>query len=75
MEAMRAEGVNVNALAPHGYPLICIAAQGGHVDMAEFLIAQGADVNARHPQLGCSPLHMTAEEGKAEMARFRQTRT
>ena len=67
--------MNVNALAPHGYPLICIAAQGGHVDMAEFLIAQGADVNARHPQLGCSPLHMTAEEGKAEMARFRQTRT
>jgi ankyrin repeat protein len=70
MEAMRAEGVNVSALAPHGYPLLCIAAQGGHVDMAEFLMAQGADVNARHPQLGCTPLHMAAEEGKADMARF-----
>jgi len=70
MEAMLAEGVNVNALAPHGYPLICIAAQGGHVDMAEFLIAQGADVNAGHPQLGCTPLHEAAQEGKAEMARF-----
>jgi ankyrin repeat protein len=70
MEAMRADGVNVNALAPHGYPLICIAAQGGHVDMAEFLISQGADVNAGHPQLGCTPLHGAAQEGKAEMARF-----
>jgi ankyrin repeat protein len=70
MEAMLAEGVNVNALAPHGYPLICIAAQGGHVDMAEFLIAQGADVNAGHPQLGCTPLHGAAQEGKAEMTRF-----
>ena len=70
MEAMRAEGVNVNALAPHGYPLLCIAVQGGHVDMAEFLIAQGADVNASHPQLGCTPLHGAAEEGKAEMAKF-----
>ena len=70
MEVMRAEGVNVYALAPHGYPLICIAAKGGHVDMAEFLISQGADVNAGHPQLGCTPLHMAAEEGKADMARF-----
>ena len=71
MEAMRAEGVNINALASHGgYPLICIAVQGGHVDMAEFLIAQGADVNASHPQLGCTPLHGAAEEGKAEMAKF-----
>jgi ankyrin repeat protein len=70
MEAMLAEGVNLNALAPHGYPLICIAAQGGHVDMAEFLMAQGADVNAGHPQLGCTPLHQAAQEGKAEMARF-----
>lgn len=70
VEAMRAEGVNVNALAPHGYPLICIAAQGGHVDMAEFLIAQGADVNASDPQLGCTPLHEAAQEGKAEMATF-----
>ena len=70
MEAMRAEGVNLNALAPHGYPLICIAAQGGHVDMAEFLMAQGADVNAGHPQLGCTPLHGAAQEGKAEMTRF-----
>ncbi|MCX5674731.1 MAG: ankyrin repeat domain-containing protein [Planctomycetota bacterium] len=70
MEAMRAEGVNVSALAPHGYPLICIAAQGGHVDMAEFLIAQGADVNASHPQLGYTPLHQAAQEGKAGMARF-----
>ena len=70
MEAMRAEGVNVTALAPHGYPLLCIAAQGGHVDMAEFLMAQGADVNASHPQLGSTPLHAAAEEGKADMAKF-----
>jgi ankyrin repeat protein len=70
MEAMRAEGVNVNALAPHGYPLIYIAAMGGHVDMAEFLMAQGADVNASHPQLGCTPLHGAAQEDKAEMAKF-----
>jgi ankyrin repeat protein len=70
MEAMLAEGVDVNALAPHGYPLLCIAAQGGHVDMAEFLIAQGADVNARHPQLGDTPLHSAAQDGKAEMAKY-----
>jgi len=70
MEAMLAEGVNLSALAPHGYPLICIAAQGGHVEMAEFLMAHGVDVNAGHPQPGCTPLHQAAQEGKAEMARF-----
>jgi hypothetical protein len=68
-------GIQINFVKPGGgkegaYPLIYIAAQGGHVDMAEFLIAQGADVNASDPQLGCTPLHGAAQEGKAEMTRF-----
>jgi ankyrin repeat protein len=70
LEAMLAEGVNLGALAPYGYPLLCIAAQAGHVDMAEFLIAHGADVNAGHPQLGYTPLRQAVQYGKAEMAKY-----
>ena len=43
------------------------AAEKGYIEMAEFLLANGADVNARS-NVGCTPLSLAADEGHKDIA-------
>ena len=47
--------------------LLHLAAQGGHKEIAELLIAAGADVNAKN-KYGTTPLHKAAFYGHKEIA-------
>jgi ankyrin repeat protein len=47
--------------------LLTRAAFSGYYKTAEFLLAYGVDVNNNDSQLGEAPLHIAAEEGKAEI--------
>ena len=46
-----------------------MAAYGGHTNVANFLIAEGANVNAV-TKTGATPLHMAADAGRKAMAKL-----
>ena len=50
-----------------GVTLLQMAAGEGHKEIAELLIAKGADVNVRG-HFGMTPLNMADDEGEKEMA-------
>lgn len=50
--------------------LLHLAAREGHKDIAEFLIANGADVNAKEAANDETPLHMAALEGYKDIAKL-----
>lgn len=52
-----------------GWTALHYAAFGGHVRICQFLIAQGAPINAPAPN-GTTPLMMAAREGQAEVVRI-----
>ncbi len=60
------EGADVNAKWNSDTPL-CVAVDGGQMDIVELLIAKGADVNAGDDS---TPLHMAAWHGSEEIARL-----
>ncbi|MEM7538295.1 MAG: sigma-70 family RNA polymerase sigma factor [Chloroflexota bacterium] len=47
-----------------------ITARGGHVDVAQFLLSQGADVNSKAEDGDVTPLHIAAAWGQLGMIRF-----
>ena len=60
------EGVDVNAKFKDGWTPLHMAAEGGHREIVDLLIAKGADINATAgwgDGVGWTPLHMAAEEG------------
>jgi ankyrin repeat protein len=62
------EAGGANATGAHGIPLLYHAVIGGHAEIAEMLLAQGADVNAG---AGGSPaLHGAVMFGRADMAEW-----
>jgi hypothetical protein len=48
-------------------PPLHLAAGGGHRDVVEFLVSQGANINETDSSLGWSPVHYAASSGHAEM--------
>jgi len=52
-----------------GYTPLIIAVDEGKKDMVEFLISQGADVNASGEK-GLRPLHTAAQKGNADIAKL-----
>ena len=46
MELLITKGANVNAKDEDNYTALILASKKGHKDVAELLIAKGADVNA-----------------------------
>ena len=52
-----------------GVTPLAYAAGFGHMEVLEFLVARGADVNARDPR-GLSALHLTAYTGQLQALRF-----
>ena len=60
------EGVNVNAKFKDGWTPLHMAAEGGHREIVDLLIAKGADINATAGAgdgVGWTPLHEAAEGG------------
>ncbi|MDP7560466.1 MAG: ankyrin repeat domain-containing protein, partial [Planctomycetota bacterium] len=56
----------VNAKRPRGQSLLHSAVYGGRKEIAELLLANGADVNAKD-RYGYTPLHFAALEGRKEI--------
>ena len=61
------EDVNRRAKGSGGYTPLFAAIFGGHNDVAKFLIAKGADVNAKD-MAGQTPLHCACEHGNKDGA-------
>ena len=61
-----AADADVNAKR-YGWTPLCEAAINGHKEIAELLIANGADVNAKDDR-GWTPLHLAASGGHKEIA-------
>lgn len=57
------------AKGPAGEPLILVAVVAGQKEIAEYLLAQGADINAAQAD-GYTPLHVAARNGNEEMIKF-----
>ena len=57
----------VSSRNQYGWTLLHLAARLGREDIAELLLANGADVNARD-RLGLTPLHDAANAGRTEVA-------
>jgi ankyrin repeat protein len=53
-----ADGADVNGKDPGGYTPLHWAAWGGHTEVAELLIAKGAEVNAMSYEFAATPLDL-----------------
>ena len=63
-----AAGTDVNAKDKYGESPLLFAATFGHKEIAELLIANGADVNTKIDKIGMTPLHWAAWGGHTEVA-------
>ena len=69
-----ANSADVNAVCKHGTPLHLAVASRTEmedkrsVEIIEKLLAHGADVNAKSPSRGRTPLHQAAERGRYKLA-------
>lgn len=57
------------AKGPDGESLILVAVAAGQKEIAAYLLAQGADINATQTG-GYTPLHIAAKNGNEEMIQF-----
>ena len=62
-----AAGTDVNARGADGVTALLYAAAKGHKEIAELLIANGADVDAAKAKDGVTPLHVAAASGHTEV--------
>ena len=62
-----AAGVDVNAKDKYGESPLLFAATFGHKEIAELLIANGADVNTKIDKIGMTPLHIATGQGYKEI--------
>lgn len=65
-----AQGHNVNHEARDGETPLSAAAQGKRLEVAQFLLEKGADVNHRNSLGGDTPLMAAAKSGNVEMAKL-----
>ena len=63
-----AEGATVNDKDHDGGSPLIYASGEGHIELSEFLIAKGADLNAKAGYPETSPLHGAASENHKEIA-------
>jgi ankyrin repeat protein len=69
VNALIAQGADVNALDPNGDAPLVMAAYGGHTDIVRALLAAGADVAAVDPGMKATALHAAAYAGRTEAAK------
>ncbi len=70
VELLLTRGANTAAQAAWVPPPLCLAAQKGYMDIAGFLLLEGADVNIRDLSMGNTPLYHAAYFGQAVMICF-----
>ncbi len=68
VKAFIQEGIDVNTKVHGCTPLHC-AARYGHKEVAELLIAKGADINAKDTR-GRTPIALAINQGRKEMAKL-----
>lgn len=68
VKSLIAGKVDLNKKAERGYAPLHWAVKAGHKDVAELLIANSADINARTGSGGWAPLHMTVMQSNKDMA-------
>ena len=64
------EGADVNNTDPSGCTVLMIASKEGHTEIAELLIANGADMSMLLTHKGRTALMHSSEEGHTEIAEF-----
>jgi hypothetical protein len=69
VEALLAQGAQVNAIDDSGFAALHWAAMGGKLEIAQCLVEHGADVNVRS-RTGCTPLHPAARTGELDMIQY-----
>lgn len=56
--------INIKSVGSNQVTALWLASQAGHITIAKWLIAEGADVNTADTKNGCSALHIAAQEKK-----------
>src|SRR5205823_2029113 len=69
VEALLAQGVDVNAKTHYGGTAIWFAAYKGHLGVVKLLLQHKADLNTTDTVWGASPLSMAVSEGQPELVR------
>jgi ankyrin repeat protein len=68
VEKLLGKGTDASARDKAGWTPLHLAAYSGHREIADLLIANGADVNAKIDVIECTPLHLCAKQGHKDMA-------
>jgi ankyrin repeat protein/L-ascorbate metabolism protein UlaG (beta-lactamase superfamily) len=63
-------GVDVDARDPLGRTALGLALRHGSNGMVEFLLARGAAIDGKEPDLGRTPLHMAVAGGRLDLAKL-----
>lgn len=69
LNALLSHPVEIRRSSANGWDPLILALKYSHYDAAELLIDRGADVNARQPIGGQTPLHFAAAYGQASLVR------
>ena len=70
-EGIEERGMDVNAVAPDGFPLVSLAVFFGQQEVFHYLVERGADVNqAAANAMRIAPLHAAAARGDLEAVRL-----
>jgi ankyrin repeat protein len=70
VEDLLRSGRDPNEKDPLGYPLLCLAAAHGQVQMVELLLTAAADPLLLDTRMGASALHKAAQSGVIDAARL-----
>ena len=68
VQALLAQGADVNAKDNLGYTALMYAAENGHTETAQALLARRADVNAKENKSGLTTLMAALANGRTETA-------
>ncbi len=64
------EGIDVDATTAYGATALMYAAEKGHLEAVKFLVAKGADVNAKDTFYGATPLSWANMSKRKEIAAY-----
>lgn len=73
LQGMQALGVNILAAATDGTTLLHVGCEKGHLPVVEFLVSQGADINAKITSgalTGATPLYCACQSGSLEVVHY-----
>mmetsp|Transcript_35892 Transcript_35892/g.58704 ORF Transcript_35892/g.58704 Transcript_35892/m.58704 type:complete len:137 (-) Transcript_35892:29-439(-) len=66
--SLRDIGADVNWVSPEGDTCLLAAARNGHIEVVNYLLAQGSSIDYAMPATGNTALHLAAQRGQTELA-------